>query len=677
MSAEFDLDAVRSRLSSPDEEERRAALASLPEGWEAGVLPLLVEALGDESWRVRKEAVARLARWPDPEGAVPALIATLADDSNVGLRNAAVEALAVIGEPAVGPLATALEAGGEHRKFLVDALAAIAHPQSVAVLVRCIDDPDENVRAAAAEALGTIGGAEAKLALRKRLESPDLLAKLAALEALNRLHATLPASQLIPMLGESVLRRAALEALGNSGDPSALPHLLDGLADRGRGTRESAALALFALHAGQASPEVRARIEAAVRATPESACHALIAAVSADRLEVRKAAVTLLGWGRWPEALPRLVDALGDEELHPLVVRALVSFGRTAIAPLCELAREATSALRREIFALFPRYGDDAAAAEAALVAGLDDDDPEVAATAARALAEIGGARALDALFGALERGDEIVERAAAWAIAKLGARHYAAVRAAIERRGLEGKGGEALCQILGALGHPEDRPTLLSALRAERADLRRAAASALPALGPADESREALLLALADEDPQVRAAAAQALGALGDRTVVAAMAAATSDDDVHVRIAATRALGALGDPAASTTLRELATRADPAVAVHALEALGRLDPSDAAAEEESLLIEALGREDPELVKAAVRALTVRPTVQALEGLVAALSHARWDVRRLAAHGLGARAREHARAADALRARRGVEDDPLVVEAIEAALASV
>ena len=121
---EFDAARARALLQHADEEERRRAIAEIPEGWTPGALAVLIDALGDESWRVRKDAVMRVARWPDPDGAVPLLIAQLADDTNVGLRNAAVEALTAIGAPSVGPLTTALAAGAH--AWAAAALAAWA-----------------------------------------------------------------------------------------------------------------------------------------------------------------------------------------------------------------------------------------------------------------------------------------------------------------------------------------------------------------------------------------------------------------------------------------------------------------------------------------------------------------------------------------------------------------------
>jgi HEAT repeat protein len=674
---EFDAATVRQKLRDPDEEARRRALADVPDGWTPGALSVLVEALGDASWRVRKDAAARIARWPDRDGAIPLLIATLSDDANVGLRNAAVETLALIGAASVGALVTALAAGGEQRKFLVDALGAIGDPAAVPALGRAIRDDDENVRAAAAEALGAIGGDEAIAALRQRLQGDgDYLGRLAALEALTRLRAVVTRSELEPLLEEPILRHAVLEALGHAGDLAALPHLLAALDDRSRAAREGAQVALVALHEAQIHAEGRTRLETSVRAATAGAVNGIVAALSSDPSKVRRAAATLLGWGRWAPALARLVDALLDEEVHATAARAIVAYGASAVGPLTELAAEAGQELKGEIFALFPRLG--AAAADArvgqVLTRALDDEDATTAAVAARTLGDVGGKDALGPLFQALEREDDVAT-AAAQTLARLGARHDDEVRLLLGARGLGGSVGRHLCRVLAAIGGPESLPPLLGALRGDDASLRRASAEALGQIAGrladgADRqaAREALVIALADEDLAARQAAAEALGVLGDPAALPALMTSAQGDEELVRAAAVKALGQLADPRAGALLRELLA-APGAVATHAAAAVARL-PADAANDE--ALAGALAHRDPEVVKAAVRALAPRAAAHA-HALAQAIDHPRWDVRRLSAQALSVRAADPA-IARVLEARLRVESDALVREALEAAL---
>ena len=94
---ERDRESIAGDLESDDAELRRLAVER------SGALPqdeairLLVDRLGDVSWRVRKAAVERLVTCSDSAHTADALIGALGDGENPGRRNAAVEALVACG----------------------------------------------------------------------------------------------------------------------------------------------------------------------------------------------------------------------------------------------------------------------------------------------------------------------------------------------------------------------------------------------------------------------------------------------------------------------------------------------------------------------------------------------------------------------------------------------------
>jgi HEAT repeat protein len=276
------------------------------------------------------------------------------------------------------------------------------------------------------------------------------------------------------------------------------------------------------------------------------------------------------------------------------------------------------------------------------------------------------------------------VAASAAAALGQLGTRHYDAVRILVQSRGLDGPEAPHLCRVLGACGRAADVAFLRTALGASSPEVRRAAAEALAQLPPTSEADDALLFALADESVEVRAAAARALGAHAGENparLIDPLERAAHDGEVAVRGAAARALGAVARAAsgpertrALAVLRKLAEAPEPIAAVPALEALGQLgEPAD-----DARLIAALDAPDAEIVKVAARALGRRAGSPppggdraVREALDRALSDRRWDVRRAAAQALG----EHGSSAHPLLyARRTVERDPLVLEAIDSAL---
>ncbi len=85
-----DRESILRDLESSDEEVRRLAVERVGAIGVADSIPVLIEALGDPSWRVRKASVERFAACPDVTMAADALIRELSEEDDPGRRNAAV-----------------------------------------------------------------------------------------------------------------------------------------------------------------------------------------------------------------------------------------------------------------------------------------------------------------------------------------------------------------------------------------------------------------------------------------------------------------------------------------------------------------------------------------------------------------------------------------------------------
>ena len=97
----------------------------------------LVAFLGDPSWRVRQEAVNAIGKYGVTQSLVERLIQAMASGHSAGLRNAASEALVLLGEPVVEPLLSSLaSADSSQRKFIVDALGLVGSQASKAGFLR-------------------------------------------------------------------------------------------------------------------------------------------------------------------------------------------------------------------------------------------------------------------------------------------------------------------------------------------------------------------------------------------------------------------------------------------------------------------------------------------------------------------------------------------------------------
>ncbi|HAS53805.1 MAG TPA: PBS lyase, partial [Nitrospiraceae bacterium] len=118
------------------------------------------------------------------------------------------------------------------RKFIIDILGDIRDPRAVLPLIERLNDADENISVATAEALGKIRDRRAVPALTVCLARYDQgWLDYAAAEALGEIGDESALGPLIAALGRSSLREPVLESLGKIGNVSTLAPLVAGLAD--------------------------------------------------------------------------------------------------------------------------------------------------------------------------------------------------------------------------------------------------------------------------------------------------------------------------------------------------------------------------------------------------------------------------------------------------------------
>lgn len=662
-----------------DPEERRLAVQRLPSLVGAASAELLVRALGDENWRVRKEAATAAPLLEARDAVVEALIAALADKQNIGLRNAAVEALVAIGPDAVAGAIEALRAlDADGRKLAVEVLGKIPDPRVVSPLARALEDADPNVRAAAAEELGRAGltseaaREEATSALTRALASGDVLVKLAALEALRRLDAKLPWQVFEPLVGDPLLRRHAIAAASRSREDAALLALVEATGDASSTVAREALAALGAwllFDAPRGDTLVRAR--EALRASPVAAQFVRARARDATDPRARSSALVALGVLQDPLDLETIADALAREDLSEHAAVALELFGGAASAPLAEMLPRASESTRALLLSLLPRLSPEPDGSLLAhLRGGLEDAAPDVMLASMKGLAASGDASDLGRMVSLTTHHDVRVSLAAAAALRTLTGRHPGPARMLLRGLSPDGEHAVAGCAMVAALAEAKDgaAPDVDFANRSlSHADprVRRMAVDALAAVGGA-EARGPVSFALADEERDVRLAAVRALGRLGCAEPLIALLGSSDDRDV---IAATLRALAEADPhegiAAATPL---VRSHDAAIACAAVEAIGGYG---GAARDEALFA-ALEHHDPEVVKLALGGLAREPDARALARLGTCLDHASWEVRRVASELLGQS--KVAAAQELLRGRLEREKEPVVREALTVAL---
>jgi len=683
--------AVRWLMQQAEPEARRVAVQQIAKVRGREATELLLRALGDDDWRVRKEGTLVASALERREEVVAALVAALEDTVNIGLRNAAVEALVAIGPDAVGATVEALgRLDADGRKLAVEVLGGVADARGTAALALALDDEDANVRAAAAEALGNAALAgddsreRATQALAAALSTTDAFLKLAALDSLARLEAALPWSVFEPLSRDPLLRRYAIAAAAGSREPDAVRALARATGDPSPTIAREAIIALADLVA--AGPDDAALVELAraeLLATDAGRANVRRWALDAEDERARGGAVLELGLLRDAADMAALVEALGEDDVAERADMALRLFGPSAVRPLLASAYHAKPQVRAAALALAASLeGAEVATVRMALRDALQDASLDVVACAIESLGPIGDASDLPRIASFVTHRDERIAAIATNAVSEVAARHVEAARALL-RDTRSGHDPLALgCVLLGAIASTralerDDVRLLERALAHDHPQVRRAAVDALAQAG-GDAAADAVVFALADEEHEVQLAAVRALGRLRRAQPLVQVVADTRDPELTAT--ALRALGEADPERALSAARPLVTHAEPAIACAALEAIGQLSashatsrlPAHVASACEDALMAAFDHEHADVVKLALSLVGAHGGARAFARLGLCLDHPSWEVRRLAAELLG---HDRSPAAQALlRARYEREKDPLVRDAIAAAI---
>jgi HEAT repeat protein len=677
-------DDVKRALLAADPEERRRAVPRIAELPPVIRVSPLLSALGDDDWRVRKEAIGLTAELgPEPD-LLTALIDVFEPGENVGLRNAAVEALGAYGSFAVEALASRLpHLDADGKKLAIEALGRSGDATALDSLAPLVTDADPNVRVAALEALGAVGIArvdDARALLVARLDDARPLETLAALESLAMIGAGLPFATVRGWLQDPLFGRAALMLAAQSGDPQAAAPLLWALLN---GSDPDAVCAL-ADYVG-ASEIARRSARAELSAAGPRAERALLDCLERrdGDVECARAALSVVGALGVAAASEPAVRWLSDARCYAEADQALFQLGAEAIPALVDGARSAEAETAAACLDLLGRLPLEAVTPDArrTLAKALSSPSPDVLRAALGALTRVGDADCLSALVRLLE--DASLVSSVEPVLVSISQRFPERALTFVQLESRDGSSEHAAALVIAALS-PQARlgsfdageltAFLMRLLLSTSHERRRAALVALAAVG-SGEALDAVRFALADEEQAVREEAVRTLGKLKGKEqscvgVPALLEVASEARDSELLLVALRALGESSDPRALPVLGPLVRSSDARVAVAAVEALSRhADPRRL-----SSLFDGLHHTEPEVIKAAMLAIAAEPDPRVIVHLGACLDQSAWDVRRLAADLLGRVPSEAS--AQLLRARLTVEQDPMVKDALSRALES-
>ena len=288
------------------------------------------------------------------------------------------------------------------------------------------------------------------------------------------------------------LRSNAAGALGKIGDASAVPALIQALKDRIASVRVSAVVALERIGDDSATPALNDMLQDehpsvrsyATRALEQISIPVLIQTLKNEHPSVRATAVETLGMIRSRSAVPALIERLNDEDaaVRVTAVEALERIGSMSAVPaLVERLSDQHSSVRSNAAGALGKIGD--ASAVPALIQALQDRVASVRVSAVEALGRIGGASAVSALIERLNDEDAAVRVRAIKALERIGGAF--AVPALIERLKNEHPSIRVTAvEALGRIGGAAAVPVLIERLNDEDAAIRVRAVEALERIG-------------------------------------------------------------------------------------------------------------------------------------------------------------------------------------------------
>jgi HEAT repeat protein len=249
--------------------------------------------------------------------------------------------------------------------------SAIAFPY----LLNTLNDSDAWVRYYAARAIGWHGYTEAMEALEQLvLSDPAYHVRAAAIEALGRVGGAQAVSILAPLVenadSNSDLARAALTALGQIGHPNSLPPLLSALRLPDLDRR------IWAIHA--LGKRGGTGVEGALQAL----------ATTDSEMDVVQAAIEALQQLATPEAIACLLELTANPTRNEACVAALTNLGAAHLEVISRGLTHTNAGVRRAVVEVLTRMKHPRASE--LLLTALDDRDTSVRLAAVNALENLG-----------------------------------------------------------------------------------------------------------------------------------------------------------------------------------------------------------------------------------------------------------------------------------------------
>ncbi len=584
------LPAILRAMKSTNDEIRYFACnalgsARIPQG-----VTMLLKALGDERWRVRKAASDALVKYGEAVIAPLQQVLKLTDDEDI--RFWAIKTLGKLGPKAQRFLLEALRSGDKQTRYVIAAaLGESGDKRVIRVLIESLADPDWTIRKSATMALAEIGDNAVDMML-EYLRGPNEDIRDGCLRALVKAgNASLqrlfdeiikmdenhrflirrsivkigsrvvePLMRLFKLKNPEILAFAA-STLGEIGNPRAVPVLVVGLSHEDWNVRRSSAYALteigergvdkIAEALKSPNDDVRYWVTRILESIGEPGVPYLIRALKDSNREIRYFAAKALGSSFDPSVTRSLINSLSDE-VWSVRKAAAESICRLDTIPIEDVLRHISSDnedIRHWVSFIIREVGQNYLPV---IIEAMRKGDAELRLYACQAAGMINSPELVDPLILALRDDSEWVRTYAAISLGQTGD-----PRAMIPLiRSFSDRNTDVHRNVVSAFEKLGDKvyKELIKCIEGEDIELRRNAALALSEMRD-ERGVDHIVILMEDTDETVRACAAEALGNFPGLKARTMLGEALADSSMKVRLAAIRSLGELDSEADALTL--------------------------------------------------------------------------------------------------------------------------
>ena len=527
---------VQKLLNDPEPSERRQSAEELSYFDERAIYPL-IKALRDESTAVQEAATYALISIGNSENQrflvnpgelVTYMVIPLLREEEAYLRNTALLILTEIGNKSPHLIYQLLkDKDPDIRKFGLDLIADIKKGFDGAFIIPLLQDPNGNVRAAAARAIGELGYKEGISALIERLNDEEWIV-FYVLQAL----AILNAEEAIEAIGDALLntdslivKAEAIETLGKIGTDKVVGPLLKYFSIATRDEKKEIIKALIRI--GIIPPGVDIKEE-------------LVGILKEGDWEEKTLAYKGVKLTNLVEVAPIIVEEAGaldpscfdyDEKIE-LLQDTLLGIDSEDI--LIELLEKDKLKYRAKAFVINTLGKMRSKKSVPILIKLLEDEKRDVRIASSKALGEIGDEESIKPLIIlSTEDPDANVRKAAIEALGMIKAKEAFSTLIGILEREIYPDIIEATVSALICI----DQETFLSNIKSYKSEAKKALANIT-------YSMEIIDMLLKCEDPEVVKSAIYALGRIGTNEAISKLLEYISSDNKEFKKAAISSLG-------------------------------------------------------------------------------------------------------------------------------------